>query len=132
MGWVDKISAAVNNALSALRPPAITIPPILLLCEIMDRPGLSAITLTSSVVARLPEIGIPTGVNPDGSANMICQFVRIFTEEFIKEIKTHGVVTCVPQPGSFNIVGTGTAAGIPSVAVTGSNVGFTTVSGIIQ
>jgi hypothetical protein len=132
MGWIDKIATTVNSALSALRPPVIPIPPILLLCEILDRPGLSAISLTSAIISRLPEAGIPTGVNPDGSANMICQYTRIVCEEVIKEIQQHAVVNGAVPPGSINVVGTGTANGIAPVAVTASNVGASAMSGIIR
>ena len=132
MGWIDKIATTVNSALSALRPPVIPIPPILLLCEILDRPGLSAISLTSAIISRLPEAGIPTGVNPDGSANMICQYTRIVCEEVIKEIQQHAVVNGAVPPGSINVVGTGTAAGIAPVAVTASNVSASAMSGIIR
>lgn len=132
MGWIDKISTAINGALSAIRPPVIPIPPILLLCEILDRPGLSAISLTSAIIARLPEAGIPTGVNPDGTANMVNQYTRIMCEEIIKEFQQHAIINSAIQPGSINIAGTGTAAGIAPVAVTGVNTLPTGVNGIIR
>jgi hypothetical protein len=132
MGFIDKIATAVNSALSALRPPVIPIPPILLLCEILDRPGLSAISLTSSIISRLPEAGIPTGVNPDGSDNMINQYTRIIVEEIIKEFQNNAVVNAAVPPGSINVVGTGTAAGIAPIAVTATNVGASGMSGIIR
>lgn len=132
MGWIDKIATTVNSALSTLRPPVIPIPPILLLGEILDRPGLSAIILTSSIISRLPEAGIPTGVNPDGSENMINQYTRIVCEEIIKEFQNHGVINGAIAPGSINIAGTGTAAGIAPVAVTATNVGPSSISGIIR
>lgn len=132
MGWIDKIATAVNGALSTLRPPVTPIPPILLLCEIIDRPGLSAITLTSSIIARLPEAGIPTGPNPDGSANMICQYTRILAEEIIKEFQNNGVIDCAIQPGTINVTGTGTAAGIAPVAVTAVNTLPSSVRGILR
>ncbi len=132
MGWIDKISTAINGALSAIRPPVIPIPPILLLCEILDRPGLSAISLTSAIIARLPEAGIPTGVNPDGTANMVNQYTRIMCEEIIKEFQQHAIINSAIQPGSINITGTGTAAGIAPVAVTGVNTLPTGVNGIIR
>lgn len=132
MGWIDKIATAVNGALSALRPPVVPIPPILLLCEIIDRPGLSAISLTSAIIARLPEIGIPTGVNPDGSANMICQYTRIVAEEIIKEFQNNGVIDCAIQPGTINVVGSGTAAGIAPVAVTAVNTLPSSVRGVLR
>lgn len=132
MGWISKIASAVNGALNTLRPPVLPIPPILLLCEIIDRPGLSAISLTSAIIARLPEIGIPTGVNPDGSANMICQYTRIVAEETIRELHEHGVIDCAIQPGTINIVGTGTAAGIAPVAFTGMNTIPSSVRGVLR
>lgn len=132
MGWTEKLATTIKGALSSLRPPVTPIPPILLLCEILDRPGLSAISLTSSIISRLPEAGIPTGVNPDGSANIINQYTRIVVEETIKEFQQHGVINCAIQPGSINITGTGTAAGIAPVAVTGVNTLPSLVNGIIR
>lgn len=132
MGWIDKIATAVNGALGVLRPPLIPIPPILLLCEIMDRPGLSAISLTSAIIARLPEAGIPTGVNPDGSANMINQYTRIVCEEVIKEFQNNAVISGAIAPGTINVVGTGVAAGIAPVAVTATNIVPSSINGIIR
>lgn len=132
MGWITKLASTINTAMSVLRPPAIPIPPILLLCEIMDRPGLSAISLTSAIISRFPEIGIPTGVNPDGTPNIINQYTRLICEELIKEIQTNGVVNCALQPGSINIEGTGIAAGIPSVVVTATNVGTALIKGLMR
>jgi hypothetical protein len=132
MGWIEKIAESINAALKTLRPPITPIPPVLLLCEIMDRPGLSATSLTSSIIARLPEIGIPTGVNPDGSANKICQYTRIVAEELINELHNNGVVDCVIQPGTINVSGTGIAAGIPAVQVTAVNTMLSSVKGIFR
>lgn len=132
MAWIDKIASTINGALKALRPPVISIPPILLLCEILDRPGLSAITLTSSIIARLPEAGIPTGVNPDGSENMINQYTRIVCEEIIKEFQQHAVVNGAVPPGSINVVGTGTAMGIAPVAVSATNIGVSSLFGLLR
>lgn len=132
MGWINKIGNIINNATKTIRPPVTPIPPILLLCEIMDRPGLSAISLTSSIISRLPEIGLPTDVNPDGTENKISQYTRIIVEELIKEIQTNAVINCAITPGSINIVGIGTVAGIPSVNVTASNVNPVKVDGIMR
>lgn len=113
-----------------LRTPAPPIPPILLLCEILNRPGMSAMALTTAVVSRLPEIGIETGVNPDGSPNMVTQFVKVFSEEIIKEIKNNAVVDCSIPPGAMNI--TGMSAGVGGGAVTASNADFSEVKGLIR
>ena len=86
MSWINTIAQGIENAFKAVRPALQSIPPLLLLCEVFQRPGLSAIALTSAIIRRLPEAGIDTGPNNDGSPNKINQFVRIISEEWIKSI----------------------------------------------
>ena len=117
MTWIESISSGIEKAFSAVRPALKFIPPILLLCELKSRPGLSAIALTSAIIRRLPEAGIETGTNNDGSANKINQFVRIMCEETIKEIKENARVTTVIEPGSVITNGSGASAGGPVVVV---------------
>ena len=127
MSWISNITQGITSAFSTLRTPAPPIPPVLLLCDIMNRPGLSAMALTTAIISRLPEIGINTGVNPDGSANIVNQFVKIFSEELVKEIKNNARVSCAMPPAALNI--TGVAAGIGGGAVTASNAGFVKIAG---
>ena len=103
----------------------------MLLCEIKNRPGLSAIALTTAVIRRLPEAGIETGVNPDGSPNKIGQFVRIFSEEVVKEIKNNAQVTTVVEPGSMVSSITGMSPVGPIVG-TSVNTAVSAVMGIVQ
>ena len=131
MSWINTIAQGIENAFKAVRPPLQSIPPLLLLCEVFQRPGLSAIALTSAIIKRLPEAGIETGVNADGSPNKINQFVRVLCEEVIKEIKDNAKVTCVLQPGTINSIGTGANAGGP-VVVTSYNTMPVNTMGIIE
>ena len=131
MSWINTIAQGIENAFKAVRPPLQSIPPLLLLCEVFQRPGLSAIALTSAIIKRLPEAGIETGVNADGSPNKINQFVRVLCEEVIKEIKDNAKVTCVLQPGTINSIGTGANAGGP-VVVTSYNTIPVNTMGIIE
>lgn len=131
MTWIDKIANGIQTLFSTIRKPVQTVPPILLICDIHQRPGLSAISLTNAIITRLPEAGIETGVNNDGSPNMVNQFVRIICEEFIKEIKDNARVTCVIEPSSINSVGSGANAGGP-VVVTSVNTLPVNTLGIIQ
>ena len=117
MSWIESISSGIEKAFSTVRPALKFIPPILLLCELKSRPGLSAIALTSAIIRRLPEAGIETGPNNNGSANKINQFVRIMCEETIKEIKENARITTVIEPGSVITRGTGASAGGPIVVV---------------
>lgn len=131
MSWINKIADGIEKAFSTVRAPLQIIPPILLICEVYQRPGLSAIALASSIIKRLPEAGIETGVNNDGSPNKINQFVRILSEEIIQEIKDNARVTCVVESGTINSLGTGANAGGP-VVVTSVNTIPINVMGIIE
>lgn len=131
MSWIENIANGIEKAFSSIRPALKFIPPLLLLCEIKSRPGLSAIALASAIIRRLPEAGIETGTNPDGSPNKIGQFVRIFAEETIKEIKDNARVTTVIEPGSVISFGTGANSGGPC-PVTSTNTAVSQVLGIIE
>lgn len=131
MSWINKIANGIEKAFSTVRAPLQIIPPILLISEVYQRPGLSAIALASSIIKRLPEAGIETGVNNDGSPNKINQFVRILSEEIIQEIKDNARVTCVVESGTINSLGTGANAGGP-VVVTSVNTIPINIMGIIQ
>lgn len=131
MSWINKIADGIEKAFSTVRAPLQIIPPILLISELYQRPGLSAIALASSIIKRLPEAGIETGVNNDGSPNKINQFVRILSEEIVQEIKDNARVTCVVESGTINSLGTGANAGGP-VVVTSVNTIPINIMGIIQ
>ena len=131
MSWINTIAQGIENAFKAVRPALQSIPPLLLLVGVIQRPGLSAIALTSAIIRRLPEAGIETGVNADGSPNKINQFVRVLCEEIVTEIKDNAKVTCVLQPGTINSIGTGANAGGP-VVVTSYNTIPVNTMGIIE
>ena len=131
MSWINTIAQGIENAFKAVRPPLLPIPPLLLLVGVTQRSGLSAIALTTAIIRRLPEAGIETGVNVDGSPNKINQFVRVLCEEVIKEIKDNAKVTCVIAPSSVNSIGTGSNDGGP-VTVTSYNTIPVNTMGIIE
>lgn len=131
MSWIENIADGIKKALTATRPAFPAIPSLLLACELKRRPGLSAIALTSSIISRLNEAGITTGVNADGSQNKINQFVRIFCEEVVKEIKDNGVVTAVLEPGTIISRGQGVSAGGP-VTIISQNTTTSSVRGLLN
>ena len=131
MSWINTIAQGIENTFKAVRPALQSIPPLLLLVGVIQRPGLSAIALTSAIIRRLPEAGIETGVNADGSPNKINQFVRVLCEEIVTEIKDNAKVTCVLRPGTINSIGVGGNAGGP-VVVTSYNTIPVNTMGIIQ
>nr|DAS58190.1 MAG TPA: hypothetical protein [Caudoviricetes sp.] len=131
MGWLQTIARVGENINKKIRPALKVLPALFLLCEVKQRPGLSAIALTTAIIKRLNEIGIETGTNPDGSPNKINQFVRIFSEELVREIKTNAKITCVLEPGTINSVGSGANAGGP-VVVNCLNTYPVNTSGILE
>ena len=131
MSWISKIAEGIEKAFSVVRASLIPIPPILLICEALHRPGLSAIASTASIIRRMPEASIETGVNNCGSPNKINLFTRIVVEELIKEMKDNAKVTCVIPPSSINSLGTGGNAGGP-VVVTSLNTLPVNTSGIFE
>lgn len=131
MRWIENIGTAISGVLQKARTPVITIPPILLLCEIMDRPGLSAIALASSIITRLEEEGFPTGVNEDGSENMNNKFILIMCEELIKEIQMNAVVESTVSPGSISVTGLGANSGGP-ISINGYNDKIALIKGLVR
>lgn len=131
MSWIESISSGIDKVFSAVRPPLKALPALFLLCELQNRPGLSAIALAAAIIKRLPEAGIETGLNPDGSANKICQLVRIASEEIVKEIKDNARVTAVMPPGNVQSVGTGGNAG-GAVTIVSTNTTVSSMLGLVE
>ena len=127
---IKTIADGIKAAMSVLKP-ANTIPPMLLLCEIMNRPGLSAISLAASIIQSMQELGIPTGPNPDGSENLLCAMAYKHSQNTVDEFHDHAVVELPLQPGSISIMGMGGNAGGP-VSVTGYNNTPTTLKAVIR
>ena len=116
MNWINNIAKTIDTAFNVARPKLNkVIAPILLICEVKHRPGLSAIALASAVIKRLSEAGIETGVNADGTPNKVNKFVRIFSEEIVKEFKDNAQITCALESGVVSSLGTGANSGGPVV-----------------
>jgi len=106
--------------MNLLRKPTPPLPLPLLLCEVIHKPGLSAMALTASLLKRMEDAGIPTGPNPDGSPNLNNELAKIFAEEFIKEFKLHARVDLGLPPSTLSITATGGNVGGP-IIVQGTN-----------
>lgn len=107
MGWIQSIASSIETMFNALRVPLGLLPPILLLCEVFKRPGLSCLSLTSAIIKGLEMAGIPTGVNNDGSMNFTNMLVKTIACSVIDELKNNAVVEGVIAPGQIPSFGTG-------------------------
>lgn len=68
------------------------IPPVLIQCGVIARPGMSAIRMTQNIVKDLAAAGFPITDNPDGTPNMTISFVFNQSKGTVDEITKNGVV----------------------------------------
>lgn len=129
--WITEITDGITGVFTDARPPMQKVPSIPLQAEASMRPGLSATVLASKIISRLPDAGIPTGPNPDGSRNIINDFVKIMCEEIVDAIKNDSLVLTTIPAASIKITGNGGNVGGP-VVITGQNILPTQIKGVMQ
>ena len=71
---ISDIIDNITNTLDSAKMPANVLPPFLLKCTALNRPGLSAYKIASQIIQNNKALGIPVEDNPDGSANLINQY----------------------------------------------------------
>jgi hypothetical protein len=101
---IQQICNSIKNLFTGTRPPFPSLPGILIVCSMIKRPGLSAIQSTSNIVNSISKLGIPTGIMPDGSANLTVGFTFASTQEYQRMIKEDLNSQGAMQPGSENIL----------------------------
>lgn len=105
--------------------PKPSIPQILLA---KTRPGLNPQILSSSIISRFEEAGIPTGPLLDGETNVMENFVKVFCEELVTAIQTDMRIDIATDPGAV-VTASGANAGGP-VAVVGATTAPHSATGI--
>lgn len=128
---LDAVVNNITNTLESFEAPALTLPPFLLKCTAMARPGLSAYKIATNIIKDNEVLGIPTGPNPDGSDNMINQFVYNIAKCFVDALQKDASIQAALPTQSLLIQATGTNAGGP-VTCTGTNLYDALMSGIIR
>jgi hypothetical protein len=113
---IKQICNSIKNYFETMRSAFPELPGILIVCAMAKRPGLSTIQSTSNIVNELSKLGIPTGLMPDGSANLTVGFTYACASEYFRAIKEDMNIQGVLQPGSLNVVFAGAGGG------TGTNV----------
>ncbi len=131
LGLENIISSIKNVFNNKLRNPATIIPPILLICGLMRRPGLSCAISVGNIIQSLDKEGINTDKAPDGSENLVNKLVKSVTCEIVRTLKEDANIQIALAPGSVNVVSTGANAGGPITCV-GSNINFVTGRALFQ
>lgn len=121
----------VTNALESAKTPVNVLPPLLLKCTALNRPGLSAYKITTQIIQNNKAIGIPTDPNPDGSDNKINQYTYNVVKCIVDAIKYDATVQVAIPMESLLIQATGANAGGPVTCV-GTNLLDSIGNGIMQ
>lgn len=132
MKWIKDIVKTVTDLFEKARMPLQSIPPLLLVCEIARRPGLSCISLTNAIIQQLQKIGIPTEPNKDGSPNLTNLLIKSISCEVVDELQTNARVEGVVTPGQIVSVGTGANAGGPVVVTSQNLISTSSILSIIR
>lgn len=129
---LNKVVNLISNAFNVGKASAPDIPPFLLILGANTRNGLSARNLAANTLESLQSKGeIPINdIFADGP-NAISSMVLIMAEEMVKHIHENSKVTTIINPGSIQVLSSGTAGPLPVVAQ-GTNVNIIQAKGIMQ
>lgn len=120
-----------KSALDVIRKPVLKLAAFLIYATATRRPGLSKIAITSDIISDNAPLGINTGQMPDGTENVVNQFVANVVEKVVDSLKDDALVECVIPTGSIIVNATGANAGGPIEAV-GTNINNAKGYGIIR
>lgn len=128
---ISSVVDYVRNTLDGIETPASTLPPLLLKCVTMARPGLSPYKIAAKIIENNKILGIPTGPNPDGSENKINQYTYNVVKCICDAIRDDAVVHVAIPMESLLIQTAGGNAGGPVTCV-GTNILDSVSKGIIR
>ena len=103
---IDKFCKEFTRVMESLKTPAMVLPSYLLLCSALQRPGESPMDITSRIIKKAAAVGIHTGLNADGSPNLINALIYIGVKEMIHSRKFEGATFSVIPKGSLQILST--------------------------
>ena len=128
---ISNIIDSITNTLDSAKMPANVLPPFLLKCTALNRPGLSAYKIASRIIENNKALGIPVEDNPDGTANLINQYTYNVVKCMVDAIKNDAAVQVAIPQQSLLIQATGGNAGGPVTCI-GSNLLDSIGNGIMQ
>lgn len=128
---ISDIIDNITNTLDSAKMPANVLPPFLLKCTALNRPGLSAYKIASRIIENNKALGIPVEDNPDGTANLINQYTYNVVKCMVDAIKNDASVQVAIPQQSLLIQATGENGGGPVTCI-GSNLLDSIGNGIMQ
>ena len=128
---ISDIIDNITNTLDSAKMPANVLPPFLLKCTALNRPGLSAYKIASRIIENNKALGIPVEDNPDGTANLINHYTYNAVKCMVDAIKNDASVQVAIPQQSLLIQATGGNGGGPVTCI-GSNLLDSIGNGIMQ
>ena len=128
---IKSLIELTNKAIEAARKPATKLAAVLVYATAVQRPGVSKIKISSEIIADNATLGINTGQMPDGTDNVVNEFVVNVVEKVIDNLKDEALVECVIPSGSLIVEANGANAGGPVVAI-GTNINNAKGYGVIR
>ena len=128
---ISNIVEAMTDSLNSVNLPAMVLPPLLIRCVGLTRPGLSAYKISTEVIQNCEKLGIPTAENPDGSENLNNAYTYAIVKSIIDAIHNDAVIQGVAPLGSLKIQSIGQGPSGPIVS-NGSNIIDSSITGIIM
>lgn len=128
---ISSVVEAITKTMDGVKIPANILPPLLLKCTSLMRPGLSAYKIASRIIQNNKALDIPTGPNEDGSENLINAYTYNVVKEIVNAIKNEATVQVAVPANSLLVEAKGGNAGGPIVVV-GSNLMDSIANGIMQ
>lgn len=128
---IKKLTELVDKALEAASRPVNIISAFLIYATAVNRPGVSKIKISSEIISDNATLGINTGKMPDGTDNVVNEFVYNVVEKVIDTLKDDAMVECVIPTGSLIVEATGGNAGGPITAI-GTNINNAKGYGVIR
>ena len=128
---ISDIIDNITNTLDSAKMPANVLPPFLLKCTALNRPGISAYKIASRIIENNKALGIPVEDNPDGTANLINQYTYNVVKCIVDAIKNDASVQVAIPQQSLLIQATGGNGGGPVTCI-GSNLLDSIGNGIMQ
>ena len=128
---IKNLLELTNRTLTAARRPARHLAALLIYATAVHRPGISKLKITSDIIADNASLGINIGQMPDGTDNVVNEFVANLTEKVVDTLKDDALVECVIPAGSLIVEANGANVGGPVVAI-GTNTNNAKGYGVIR
>lgn len=128
---ISTIVDTLTNTLDSANMPANVLPPFLLKCLSLNRPGLSAYKIAAQIIQNNKALGIETDDAKDGSPNKINQYTYNVVKCIVDALKNDASVQIAIPMQSLIIQATGGNTGGPVTCI-GTNLTDTLGNGILQ